>query len=334
MLKKKIETHQQKSIICHQLNFKKNLAASIEYNKSSLKYEKLLCFATEPYIAFEKVGNLGRNLKSYPTTKSRPRASFIFTQNIRFVGIDKLTSRDCAAGFITLDGKLTVVASVYCDITKDMIQPFLRELLEFVRKEKYPLILCLDSNAHSTLYGNENNKRGDLFEEFILENSLDVLNIPGSITFEAVRGNVKAASCIDVTLARNASDVIKNWRVINDFNASDHKTIRFELEQEIFTQVKTRNFKKADWDLFKEITDKAKFYFPSRLNKKKLDKMVQSLYKVINKALDKACPLRAKRSGRKDPNWFTAKHKSLRKKSQKSVQRVYKLEIGVCSYTL
>ena len=37
-------------IKCYQLNFKKILLASVEFNKSILKEKRTLCFATEPYI--------------------------------------------------------------------------------------------------------------------------------------------------------------------------------------------------------------------------------------------------------------------------------------------
>ena len=113
---------------CIQQNFKKNVMASIEFNKNTFRYKNLFCFATEPYIAFDRVGNLGRGLNSYPSTNSRPRAAFIYYDSSGFIGIDKLTSRDCAVGFLKLNDQVIVVASVYCDITKEMVSKELKDL--------------------------------------------------------------------------------------------------------------------------------------------------------------------------------------------------------------
>ena len=219
-------------IKCYQLNFKKSLLASVEFNKSILKEKRTLCLATEPYISFNRVGNLGKGLRAFPPGASKPRAAIIYDQTSGFVGIEKLSSRDCAVGFLRIDNQLTVVASIYCDITKPMIQDWMNDLINYADKGKYPLLICLDSNAHSTLYGNENNKRGDEFEDFILGHNLEVSNTPGSVTFETVRGDIRAKSCIDVTLTKGLENLLKNWRVLKTFNASDHNTITFDLQQD------------------------------------------------------------------------------------------------------
>ena len=66
-----------------------------------------------------------------------------------------------------------MVASIYCDITLEMVQPFLNELMGFVNSNRYPVLIGMDSNAHSSLYGKDTNKRGELLEDFILENGLE-----------------------------------------------------------------------------------------------------------------------------------------------------------------
>ena len=79
-----------------------------------------------------------------------------------------------------------------------------------------------------------------------MENNLSVINTPGATTFEIVRGNTTASSCIDVTLISGDEEIIKNWRVSREYNASDHNTINFGLMQDRNEVTYKRNFKDAD----------------------------------------------------------------------------------------
>ena len=120
--KEKICTANEKRTIketeFYQLNFKKSLNASIEFNKTVMKKERFICMATEPYIAFEKVGNLGKDMKVF-AIGIKPRAAIIYDKRVKFTSIEKLSSRDCAVGFIEVDRKLIIIASGYCDIKKE-----------------------------------------------------------------------------------------------------------------------------------------------------------------------------------------------------------------------
>ena len=103
-----------------QLNFKKSLQASIEFIKRTRKTQNFVCLASEPYISFEKVGNIPPGSKAFYGDRN-PRAAIIFDRGIEVSGISKLSTRDCAVAFIKIDKALTVIASIYCDITQDMI---------------------------------------------------------------------------------------------------------------------------------------------------------------------------------------------------------------------
>ena len=103
-----------------QLNFKKSLQASIQFVKRTRKVQNFVCLATEPYISFEKVGNVPPGAKVFSGDRN-PRASIIFDRDAGVIGINKLSSRDCAVAFIKIDKVLTVVASIYCDITLETV---------------------------------------------------------------------------------------------------------------------------------------------------------------------------------------------------------------------
>ena len=178
------------------------------------------------------------------------------------VGPTKLSNRDCAVAFTVIKGTLTVIASIYCDINLKIPQVGLVELLDFIKNNNYPLILGMDSNAHSTLYGLETNKRGEDLEDIIFQYNLEVVNVLGTCTFEAYRGDTRIATCIDVTLTCNLTQPVKRWRTDSNFNGSDHRTILFEMEQSPPEVKMVRNYKKkADWNLFSKFCKNSFFFF-------------------------------------------------------------------------
>ena len=182
----------------------------------------------------------------------------------------------------------------------------------------YPLILAMDSNAHSSLYGLETNKRGEDLEDFIFKHNLEIENTQGEATFITRRGENIFKSCIDITLTKDLVNPLKNWRVDRKFNGSDHFTIRYEVGEHEESVEKFRNFRKADWEEFTKILTLSKFYLPERINRKKIDKMVASLYKNLVKALDAVCPEKTRRNRKPRTGWFKRKHKKLARKVRKA----------------
>ena len=62
-----------------------------------------------------------------------------------------------------IGGKQTALVSLYLDI-KQAIQPqWLNDLLQMITNKKFPIIMGINSNAHSTLYGPDNNAKGGHF---------------------------------------------------------------------------------------------------------------------------------------------------------------------------
>ena len=69
---------------------------------------------------------------------------------------------------------------------------------------------------------------------------------------------------------------------------------------------------------------KSRFYFPSSINEKKLDKMVSSLYNNLYKALDIAVPKIVIKNLGKSFHWYTEEHENLSKKVNKLYVRAMK----------
>ena len=110
-----------------------------------------------------------------------------------------------------------------------MNQSWLIKILEYANKKRYPIFIGMDSNAHSTLFGNETNARGEELEEILIKYGLITENIGLTPTFSANREDGMINSIIDVTLSRGLRGRIRNWRVDTEYNGSDHNTIKYEL---------------------------------------------------------------------------------------------------------
>ena len=181
----------------------------------------------------------------------------------------------------------------------------------------------MDSNAHSTLWAPDSNRRGDIIDEFIFDYGLRVDNVGTKPTFQA-RG---VATTIDITLSLNLGP-LTDWRVGDVITLSDHNQIEFEIEfQGKKTNKVTRNLKKARWDIFrKEMERRDGLWEASRKpywTKKRLDTEALSLSIAINSAVAKACPIQKVREGYKlTTNWSPETCKA--RKRAKALLRAYR----------
>ena len=77
---------------------------------------------------------------------------------------------------------------------------------------------------------------------------------------------------------------IKNWEADESFNGSDHRTILFTMESVKAKKEEYRDYKNADWKLFQEFLGTYNYFYPPRINRKKLDNMVKFANKAIKEA--------------------------------------------------
>ena len=200
--------------------------------------------------------------------------------------------------------KLMLVSS-YLDIKNEkVVTNKLASAVDFANKNKIPILISMDSNSHSTLWGCEvNNKRGDVLEEWILEENLCVVNKGNVKTFVSSVGS----SIIDVTLCSpNILSRVNRWQVNEDFQFSDHRKITFQLDFAYSRLVKSRNLKKTNWTRFHKFLKSPKVQEPLHWNQNELDSMVAKINVKINKALEEACPMKEFKISSKPVKWWTA----------------------------
>ena len=148
-------------------------------------------------------------------------------------------------------------------------------------------MLAFDLNCHSDLFGSSTNRRGEDFEIYIVRNSLFVENVGISPTFKTFRGNRWMYSNVDVTLSRGLRVV--DWFVDRSYNGRDHNSVSFKIDLDPLTIKEVRPWSKAKWKTFYDILNRD-FFTPELVTLKKVDKMIDYLYKTIEEALDLACP--------------------------------------------
>ena len=163
-----------------------------------------------------------------------PRAAIATDKSTKLWPCDDLSDNDCVTCVLSYktkggEEKSMILVSLYCDITQDIDNSkagsILIKVCEAARKTKQTLIIGMDSNAHSCLWGHETNKRGEALETIIVDYGLKVENIGKSPTFRG-RGS---STIIDVTLSMNC-DSVEGWKVVDEYQFTDHAMITFSLD--------------------------------------------------------------------------------------------------------
>ena len=205
---------------------------------------------------------------------------------------------------------------------KPVISKELQHLVAYSKKHSFQLILSADSNSHSDMWGptpKKKCKRGELLEQWILQESLVIHNQGEAATFE----NKRCKSSIDITLSLNLSTEITNWAVSEEYNGSDHKTISADLIITPQPLEPVWNWNKAEWPKFKELLEKAYIRIPQKLNERRVEYILGKIYGHIYKAMEKTIPKITPSGKQKCDKWFDEKLHNTRNKVN-HLKRKYK----------
>ena len=304
-----------------QLNMHRAFEASVELSHR-LQNKPAICMITEPCTTLNKICQIPPGMTCIPsiTLPERPRSAIFLPCNTPHVYLEQLSNRDCAA--ILLDTKCckVLLVSIYLDYDLPVIQDWMEEVVQYATDKKLPLLMSLDSNAHTELYGPETNERGVVFEEFISNNNLLVENRGNKATYHAFRHGQPVSSHIDFTLTQGFVPLL-GWTVHDDeYNGSDHYTITWELQTEMEPLPMIRPWLKAKWDVFSDQISNYDFHLPTNFTTYKLDKLLDRWYQVVNTALDTACPKRQARPTPVELDWFGDDHKYMRARTKRKYQ--------------
>ena len=124
--------------------------------------------------------------------------------------VESLSTPDMAVIHTKVENQETLVVSSYLDINNDeVITNELEEMLAFATGKGWAVLIGMDSNCHSVIYGLETNSRGEKLEEFLAETGLEVENVGKEPTYKS-RGN---STRIDITLTRGLRYDVLDWEL-------------------------------------------------------------------------------------------------------------------------
>ena len=232
-----------------------------------------------------------------------------------------MSNGDLAVAVLPLIQTSIVIASCYWDILHDNIDPYVLNLISFCRERKIPLVLGMDSNAHSTLWGSKlNNTRGKKLEEWIFRENLTVINTGGD-TFHSSR----TSSAIDVTLTNEHIKGIGDWFIDEGLSFSDHKWIQFKYKGRKIplSNKQFRNTRGADWGYFSDCLNDIKIPHEVVHTERGIENASDWLLERVWEGINEVAPVLAPfPEGR--PRWWNKSLEFLRKmvrKASKSFQQ-------------
>ncbi len=273
-----------------------------------------IALVQEPNITKKGVVTALKATRRWYSKGTKPRAGIILNNNINYWPIEPLSSRDLTVVALDLEHhrKNIYVASSYLDIADPAPSMELDRLTKFCKDKNIPLILGIDANAHSTMWGEElTNRRGGMMEEWLTQQGLQLMNRGRTPTFCPENGT--RSTIIDITVANAAAaNLIADWKVnLEEASLSDHRMISYVVQDQVNKEIKLhRNLKKVKWAKFKEALQKISMDI--LIPQIDMDEMAEAITDTIAGALDAVAPKHKLTIKDKD-SWWTESLNTKRK---------------------
>ncbi len=175
-----------------QLNMNKSKICMVEVDKCTFD----IALVQEPNIYKGRLSMISPPKRSF---HKGGRAAIIIGEGMSYWPVEALSDEDVAVIALNRAEGQVFFGLIYLDILKDPIQIRLGKVVECCSRKKIPLILGIDTNAHSTTWGCESsNPRGETLEEWIIQKDLFVHNVGNKPTFAPNR-DVRH-TIIDITI--------------------------------------------------------------------------------------------------------------------------------------
>lgn len=310
-----------------QINLHRSKIAHDTLSKTVSGEMESLILAQEPWT--NPKGNACQNLRGYSlhtgeTTGQRPRAC-IYTRGVTSWKMDSVSNGDLTAVRVDLPHRAqrhVVIASIYMAAEHSAPPPKLRELVEYCRTNKLPLIVGGDCNSHHTAWGSTDvNARGETLLEFLMGSDMDWCNLGTEPTFVTIARK----EVLDITIRNDhAQDLVQAWKVEEWYSASDHRYIRFQLGTEIPEKEKIRPIRATDWNKFQDVIQAAADGIPTvgpRATVEAIEAGVDFAENTIQSAFEQSCRERY-RLQKVRTTWWTEKLSGMRDKLRQSLKDV------------
>ena len=261
------------------LNHSKLALDSIIHDMKQDRYDTIYMLQ-EPYYYKNKVPNLPIGYKVYGTQASR--SIIIAPGHYPMFFCNDISSKDHTVCLFQNDSETAYFVCVYADIhiEIDKNYPFLK-ILDFISDNQKNAIICMDSNAHSTLTGSVvENKRGRDLDFLLFHHSIKVLNKGNKPTFYSSMGQ----TVIDISLQMGNDINAHSWKISDKHYFSDHVLIVFEID---FKKIEPPLIKRVNWGKFKDalnlhIEEKEHEIWGQNLIEEEANFLVASITKALN----------------------------------------------------
>ena len=196
-----------------------------EYARSTIeKHGNLIAAIQEPWVPPVNKGMIAilpdRNMlyKRLPPDQPVVRAAIFGSPGVRLQPCEQFMSRDCAAAmWSTGDARAPkiLVVSMYMD--KNLPFPDeLEKVINWCARKNVPLMLMMDSNSHSVIYGEyKTDDRGHKLEAIVFQRNLHIVNEgsrPDVATYR--KGDTTDESIIDLTMCTGGIEqYITDWKI-------------------------------------------------------------------------------------------------------------------------
>jgi hypothetical protein len=181
-------------------------------------------------------------------------------------------------------------------------QEEIKKLVAYAKDKGLELLLGCKANSHHEVWGSTDiNPRGESLLDFIMRTGLQILNAGKEPTFLDSRRQ----EVLDITICtRGLAGLVRDWRVASEPSGSDHRHIRYTLDQ-IQTEKKWgRNPRQTNWVGYIADLESQLKKAPTRFySKEDLEMASQLVSDAIKDSFEMNCPVKLKNTSTRVPWW-------------------------------
>ena len=313
----------QETMALWQINCQKSGVATSDINSEVENYFKTnkknnnLCICIQEPKFYKRMVNLSPHLDQFFVSVPgvMTRAVIAAPKACDLMLVESLSTPDlCVCQRKTKGEKNLLLISMYLDIKKPIISDALINVINYRSRIDADMVINTDSNAHSQLWGSQdNNQRGTELERFLYQNGLTVMNRGEIPTFSSAVGS----SVIDLTICNDRFvDRVTDWQVVPGVIQSDHRLVTCNVIYRGNNKNKrTFRYDKANWPKFAACMEKldAKVKLPKTWNVTRLNSEYKKINKDIIFSMKKSIPYLSVGNGTYEPKFWNENLAKLRK---------------------
>ena len=285
-------------------------------NKNVYKNGIDVIFVTEPYTVSKVNALMDVPDNVFNVFAQLGGRTALVTKGMCTWKVPQYCSKDVTVCQTKLNNKLTYLVSLYLNSKILSLPNKFKELIR--NKGDYDILIDTDSNSHSTVWNcPSTDKRGELLEQFLIDNNLSCLNVGNNPMFKNGSGD---STLIDLTLANyHLAQRVSNWQVEQLIHSTDHYRVIFTVNNCPNFRIppaETWNYRKGVWSYFKSQLELGLKHWtcPRIWSNVTIEQKLTLITDEVNKALELSCPKKRCKRKYKFPTWWNQNISKLRAK--------------------